>query len=165
MRFLLTFRLYEAILFICHIFFATPMVAVFEPQKRNQIKSNFITTILIQNKVAAIIMLLLRLGNFCQNTSHLALPLHIFILSTTLTDFSNTRHWKPAALSYASFQHLRVLSNKIVLYISLVNTSIYPATVDVVKFTALLCTNLYLVLILFFYIVITRLIQHKVHST
>ena len=49
------------------------------------------------------------------------------------TGFSNTWQGKPAEQTYSSFQRLRLLSNKIVLYISLVNTSAHPATVDVVK--------------------------------
>ena len=95
-------------------------------------------------------MLLLRLANFCYNLSHLSLPLYILMLSTTPTAFSNTLHWKPAEQTYATFQRLRLLSIKIVLYISLVNTSAQPATVDVIKYTALLSRNLYLVLIVFY---------------
>ena len=66
------------------------------------------------------------------------------------TSFSNTWQGKPAEQTYAFFQHLRLLSNKIILYISLVNTSVHPATVDVVKYTALLSTTLNLVLIVFY---------------
>ena len=66
------------------------------------------------------------------------------------TSFSNTWQGKPAEQTYSSFQRLRLLSNKIILYISLVNTSAHPATVDVVKYTALLSTNLYFVFILFY---------------
>ena len=66
------------------------------------------------------------------------------------TGFSNTWQGKPAEQTYASFQRLRLLSNKIVLYISLLSTSVYPTTVDVVKYTALLSSNLYLVLIVFY---------------
>ena len=65
------------------------------------------------------------------------------------TGFSNTWQGKPAEQTYAFFQRLKLLSNKIVYYISLVNTSVQTTIVDVVKYTALLSINLLLVLIVF----------------